>query len=82
MNMRFFEAISIGKNALSDVVDGQDDLLKMANTREFTDFNDLETKIDYIWLTTQKESKLQRLGLITCTLFIPTKTVSTKCYQL
>ena len=48
MNMRFFEAMSIGRMLLSDKVDGQDDLFKSGKHYvAYSDWVDLDKKIGY-----------------------------------
>lgn len=55
MNMRVFEAMSIGRLLVSDKVAGQDELFKDGEHYvSYTDWNDLKTQIDY-YLTHDKE---------------------------
>lgn len=58
MNMRFFEAMSIGRLLLSDKVDGQDDLF--ADGKQYVsykDWEDLDNKIEY-YLKNQREREI------------------------
>ena len=54
MNMRVFEAMSVGRPLLSDVVSGQDDLFNPdEHYISYENWNDLDGKIE--WLLTQPE---------------------------
>lgn len=58
MNMRFFEAMSIGRLLLSDKVPGQDNLfIDGKHYVSFTDWEDLDKKIEY-YLAHEKEREL------------------------
>ena len=63
LNMRVFEAISVGRLLLTDKVDGQDDLLKDGKHYvSFTDWKDLDKKIIYYLKNKDEREKIALFG--------------------
>jgi len=63
MNMRFFEAMSIGRMLLSDKVDGQDDLfVDGKHYVSFKDWEDLDQKIEYYLKHQLEREKIAKDG--------------------
>lgn len=63
MNMRFFEAISIGRLLLTDKVDGQDELFVDGNHYiSFKDWQDLDQKVEYYLKHYNEAEKIAKSG--------------------
>jgi spore maturation protein CgeB len=63
LNMRFFEALSIGRLLLSDKVDGQDELATDGEHYvSFSDWEDLDRKIEYYLKNETEREKIARAG--------------------
>ena len=63
VNMRVFEAISIGRLLLSDKVEGQDNLLKDGEHYvSYTDWPDLDKKISYYLNHEKERNKIAKAG--------------------
>jgi len=63
MNMRFFEAMSIGRMLISDVVPGQNDLFHSAKHYvEFREWEDLDKKIAYFLKHDEERERIAKQG--------------------